>query len=236
MVKRLQNFVLPLLGLTLSVMAMYLWYSAQNQSNLPITAEQNGNLDGAIWQEPIIPIPLEIELDARKVALGKRLFNDPTLSHDNTVSCSTCHDLSKGGADGLSYPVGIGNQIGQINTLTVFNSGFNFKLFWDGRAATLEDQMDFPLQHAAEMATSWPDVIAKLLKDSTYRKEFLEIYPEHIQPATVKDAIATFERSLIHPMRDLTAICVETNRPSLQMSWPGTSCLKVWVASAAIRA
>src|SRR5438270_887597 len=49
--------------------------------------------------EPIQPIPQSIELDPQKVALGKRLFHDPLLSHDNTISCSSCHDLSKGGTD-----------------------------------------------------------------------------------------------------------------------------------------
>ncbi|HEY4698600.1 MAG TPA: cytochrome c peroxidase [Gallionella sp.] len=194
---RKSGWLIALSGLILCLVVVFFWYSAHDRRGLQDSSGQ-GLVPGA-GQEPITPIPLDLKLDARKVALGRRLFHDTRLSHDNTISCSTCHDLSKGGADGLPFPVGIGKKQGKINTLTVFNSGFNYRLFWDGRAATLEDQMDFPLQHSAEMATTWPEVIAKLVKDEAYRRDFAVIYPEHIQPSTVKDAIATFERSLTTP-------------------------------------
>jgi len=194
---RKSGWLIALSGLILCLAAAFFWYTAHDR-RMPQDNSGQG-LVPATGQEPITPIPLELKLDARKVALGRRLFHDPQLSHDNTISCSTCHDLAKGGADGLPFPVGIGKKQGKINTLTVFNSGFNYRLFWDGRAATLEDQMDFPLQHSAEMATTWPEVIAKLAKDADYRRDFASIYPEDIQPSTVKDAIATFERSLTTP-------------------------------------
>lgn len=89
-------------------------------------------------QEPITPIPLELNLDARKVALGRRLFHDPQLSSDNTISCAYCHNLSLGGVDGLPRSFGVAGKEGKINTPTVFNSGFNASLFWDGHAKTLD--------------------------------------------------------------------------------------------------
>lgn len=203
MIKRSGRLVLALSGLVLSAAAYFFWYAVPDlPAALPVSFEQNEGLGNS--QEPITPIPLAIKLDARKVALGRRLFNDPQLSHDNTISCTTCHDLTKGGADGLPFPIGIDKKQGKINTLTVFNSGFNFRLFWDGRAASLEDQMDFPLQHPDEMAATWPEVIAKLEKDAGYRRDFAAIYSQGglqsaIQPLNIKDAIATFERSLITP-------------------------------------
>lgn len=149
--------------------------------------------------EPITPIPESVPLDPRKVSLGNRLFDDPRLSRDNSVACATCHDLSKGGMDGLKHSVGIRAQTGEINAPTVFNSGFNFKQFWNGRAASLEDQIDGPVQHPAEMDSEWPAAIAKLSLDAYYKSEFAKIYRQGIQRASVKDAIATFERSLITP-------------------------------------
>lgn len=152
-----------------------------------------------VGNEPITPIPLTLSLDRAKVALGERLFNDPRLSGDHSISCSTCHDLANGGEDGLPQSIGIGGAKGAINAPTVFNSGFNFRQFWDGRAATLEDQIDGPVQNPKEMGATWPVVIASLKEDATYRLDFGEMYPEGINPASVKNAIATFERSLTTP-------------------------------------
>ncbi len=90
-------------------------------------------------EEPIKPIPEEIELNVEKLMLGRTLFYDPRLSKDNTASCHSCHNLGSGGDDGREVFVGIGGKSGVINTPTVFNSGFNFKQFWDGRVNTVED-------------------------------------------------------------------------------------------------
>jgi cytochrome c peroxidase len=149
--------------------------------------------------EPISPLPLELPLDGRTVELGKRLFNDPRLSGDGSVSCAHCHNLAAGGVDRLPRSRGIGGREGGINAPTVFNSGFNFRQFWDGRAESLEDQIDGPLQNPAEMGSTWPQAIAALSADPSYRSEFTAIYRDGIQSRTVKDAVATFERSLITP-------------------------------------
>ncbi|PIW26535.1 MAG: cytochrome B6 [Rhodospirillales bacterium CG15_BIG_FIL_POST_REV_8_21_14_020_66_15] len=150
-------------------------------------------------QEPIRPIPREIMLDPGKVALGKKLFHDTRLSRDNTVACANCHDVSDDGADGLERSVGIGGAQTRLNAPTVFNSGFNFVQFWNGRAATLEDQIEGPIHAPNEMATSWPEIIAKLNRDSGMVSDFAAIYGGPIQSAAIKDAIATYERSLITP-------------------------------------
>ncbi|MFZ2541576.1 MAG: cytochrome c peroxidase [Gallionella sp.] len=198
MVKRFGGISLALSGLALSAAVYYFSDSPPSEYR---ALQENPRRGGQYsdGQEPITPIPLELKLDTRKVALGRRLFYDPQLSHDNTISCSTCHDLARGGVDGLPFPVGIGKKQGDINTLTVFNSGFNFRMFWDGRATLSEDQMDFSLHYSGGMATTWPEIIAKLEKEAAYRRDFAAIYPENIQPSSVKDAIITFQRSLITP-------------------------------------
>lgn len=137
------------------------------------------------------------ELNPKKVALGLKLFSDPILSHDNSIACSTCHDLHKGGVDHLSVAVGMNKKQGRRNTPTVFNSGFNFRQFWDGRAFTLEEQIDFPLQNPVEMASSWAEVLKKL-NASTYANEFNKIYgSKKITADKVREVLATFERALV---------------------------------------
>lgn len=149
--------------------------------------------------EPIAPLPLMASLDNRKVELGRRLFHDTALSGDGSISCASCHNLASGGVDRLVRSRGIGGKEGAINAPTVFNSGFSFRQFWNGRVETLDEQVDGPLQHPAEMGATWPQVIAVLSKDPAYRAEFAAIYRDGIQPHNVRDALATFERSLVTP-------------------------------------
>jgi cytochrome c peroxidase len=101
--------------------------------------------------------------------------------------------------DRLPRSRGIGGKEGTINAPTVFNSRYDFRQFWDGRAETLEDQVDGPLQNPIEMGGTWPKAVAMLADDSTFSGEFAAIYPDGIQPGNIRDAIATFERSLVTP-------------------------------------
>lgn len=91
--------------------------------------------------EPIQPIPTDLQLNENKVKLGRKLFGDVRLSKDNTIACLSCHHLNTGGTDRLIHSFGMGGQEGVVNAPTVFNSGFNFKQFWDGRADSLEAQI-----------------------------------------------------------------------------------------------
>ena len=150
--------------------------------------------------EPIQPLPMSIELDPDRVALGNKLFHDPRLSGDDTISCATCHDLAKGGTDQAKSSTGIGGQVGPINSPTTFNSGFFVRQFWDGRAGTLEEQAAGPVHNPIEMGSNWEEVIPKLEKDKEYVEAFKSIYgDEGITGDAIVDAIATFERSLITP-------------------------------------
>ena len=149
--------------------------------------------------EPIKPLPVSVDVDPVKVALGRRLFHDPRLSKDDTVSCASCHDLRNGGDDGRRVSIGIEGRPGVINSPTVFNAGLNFKQFWDGRADTLSDQVDGPVQSDFEMGSLWPEVVAKLYQDEEYPALFEARYPEGIRRESIKDAIAEFVKSLITP-------------------------------------
>lgn len=145
------------------------------------------------------PIPRQMALDRDKVALGGRLFRDVRLSADDSISCASCHDLNGGGVDNRTRSVGVNGGVGAVNAPTVFNSGFNFVQFWDGRAPSLEAQIEGPVNHPLEMASNWGQVLGKLMQDKDYRRHFGELYPDGITPDNIKDAIATFERSLNTP-------------------------------------
>ena len=149
--------------------------------------------------EPIKPIPADNGVDAAKAALGRMLFHETRLSKDDSVSCASCHELSSGGDDGRQVSVGINNTPGVVNSPTVFNASFNFKQFWDGRAETLPDQIDGPVQSSIEMGSLWPEVVGKLFQDEIYPRLFAKLYPDGINRANVKDALAEFMTSLTTP-------------------------------------
>lgn len=153
----------------------------------------------ALADEPIKPVAVDTKLDARKVALGDRLFHDKRLSKDNSVSCASCHNLARGGADSLPTSTGIGGVKGPINAPTVFNSSLNFRQFWDGRAATLEEQAADPVHNPKEMGSNWNEVLGKLAQDAALVDQFKQAYPDGMQARNVQDAIASFERSLTTP-------------------------------------
>ncbi len=151
----------------------------------------------ALRHEPIQPLPPPPQLDPAKVSLGERLFHDPRLSRGNDMACATCHDLTRNGADRHRFAPGRDGSTLEVNTLTVFNSSLNHRLFWDGRAASLEEQIDFVVAGPKEFDTTWAEIITKLAQDADYRARFQALYPDGITAPNIRDAIATFERTLI---------------------------------------
>lgn len=191
-----------LLVTILAVGFLLLSQSIHHQKEQQIHSRENYIFETSpnLNNEPIQTIPLERDFNFKKVALGNQLFHDPRLSGNSTISCASCHDLHRGGTTRAVVATGIGGQKGNINVPTVFNSAFNFKQFWDGRTDTLEEQIDFPLFSSTEMGSqNWSEIIKKLNQSPDYRRQFKSLYAEGISPETLKNAIATFERSLMTP-------------------------------------
>lgn len=149
--------------------------------------------------EPIQPIPLATPQDPVRIELGRLLFNDPRLSGNGTVSCASCHDLAKGGADGRARSQGLNGKATNVNTPTVFNAALNFKQFWDGRADSLEMQIDQVIRNPDEMGSTWADVVRKVIQDARYKQGFASAYGEGVTKANIQNAIATYERTLLTP-------------------------------------
>jgi cytochrome c peroxidase len=164
--------------------------------NLAVDTEKK--ITQTISGEPILPLVAAVNLNQRKVDLGRQLFHDRKLSKDNTISCASCHSLDKGGTDQMARSVGVNGALGDVNSPTVFNSSLNFKQFWDGRATTLEEQAAGPIHNPKEMATSWKEIIAKLSKDTHYKSQFKDLYGT-LSETAVANALAEFEKSLITP-------------------------------------
>lgn len=149
--------------------------------------------------EPILPIPLEIDVDWDRAALGKTLFHDPQLSHDGTLACVSCHDLDRGGDDGLPLSRTNDGGPGVINAPTVFNSALNFRLGWRGNYRRLDDQIEADLHNPKLLNTSWGELLPKLQADASYAADFGRVYEDGITRETVLDALSAFHRSLLTP-------------------------------------
>lgn len=149
-----------------------------------------------------LPDPKKIGLSWDKINLGRELFHDTRLSRDNSISCASCHDLTKGGTDQAQFSTGINGNKGHMNSPTVFNSSYNFKQFWDGRADDLFAQASGPVHNPIEMGSNWEEVIKKLKKDDDLEDLFEKAYgTDDISGELIADAIATFEKSLLTPNR-----------------------------------
>ncbi|MCA9123990.1 MAG: DUF3365 domain-containing protein [Planctomycetaceae bacterium] len=139
---------------------------------------------------------------SEKVELGKKLFFDPRLSLTGTVSCNSCHNVMEGGDDGRPTSMGIHGRLGPRNAPTVWNAAFQTSQFWDGRAASLEEQATGPIVAQPEMGMPSHDVAVERLKSIPgYVAEFAVAFPED-QRLTIENAakaIAAFERTLITP-------------------------------------
>ena len=173
------------------------WILSQRQERFA-----TGTACEAYAQHALQPIPDSLATDIRKVTLGRKMYNEARISLDGTLSCATCHVIDKGGADsrGTRTSEGIYGQFGGINAPTVLNAAFNVEQFWNGRAHTLADQAAGPPVNPVEMGDqTWEQICERLKEDASLVAEFLSIYPEGITQATVTDAIAEYEKTLITP-------------------------------------
>ena len=149
--------------------------------------------------EPITPLPPAPHADPRKISLGERLFNEPRLSGNNGRTCATCHNLALNGASQAAFDAAPDGSRLSFNTTTVFNSALNFRLGWEGRYRTLEQQIDALLRNPAIMNCASNVAASKLAADPHMRDAFEAIYGRGPDAGNLVDALATFERSLLTP-------------------------------------
>jgi len=147
------------------------------------------------------PAPADNPTTAEKIELGQMLYHDPRLSSTGTVSCASCHNTMLGGEDNRPNSMGVNGQTGGRSAPTVWNAAFNKVQFWDGRAASLEEQAAGPVTNPIEMGMkSWDDVVARLKSIEGYQRAFEQAFgKDSISKDNATKAIAAYERTLITP-------------------------------------
>ncbi len=146
---------------------------------------------------PPVPIPEDNPMTAEKVELGKLLYFDPRMSKDGTISCATCHDPKKGWAEHTPSSTGIGKQVGNRNSPTVLNSAYAPELFWDGRAASLEEQAVGPVANPIEMGNTLEDMVKTLKGIPGYVERFEKVFGTEPTADGFAKAVAAFERTIL---------------------------------------
>lgn len=173
--------------------------SAQSGSPSPPPAQ----LWQSIFARPdTIPAPADNPLTKAKVALGRRLYFDPRLSGDGTRSCATCHAPQKGYSDRRPQPLGRDGLPLKRNAPALWNLAWAPHFYWDGRAATLEDQARVPIEHPREMGGDFAIIVRRLRRDTAMQAAFAAAFSRSpkISEATILAAIASYERSLVSPV------------------------------------
>lgn len=186
-------YPLPILVALAALLIALAW------SEPPVAPTHFGPPLSARSEEPLVPLPLPTALpDPRRVALGERLYHDARLSGDGTVSCASCHPLPHG-TDGRARSIGVGGTPSLRNAPTVLNAALNYSQNWDGRTATLFEQVTGPLLNPQEMASSWTRIEAVLHADRHYVEGFALAYAGRIERATITDALVSYLRTLLTP-------------------------------------
>jgi cytochrome c peroxidase len=189
-------FVLSLLMVTVLVL-----YSGSNPSAVQSSLMPIGKIVQikAPLGLPPVPIPADNPPTAETIALGRRLYYDPILSVDGTVSCATCHSPQAGFADPKPVSQGVDKKTGTRNSPPAINAAYFHVQFWDGRAPSLEKQCEGPPMNPVEMAnTSLAEVEKRLNADPSYREQFAQAWgPGPITFEMAEKSIASFERTLL---------------------------------------
>ena len=145
-----------------------------------------------------LPVPPQNPLRPERVALGERLFFDPLLSRDQTISCGSCHFPELAFADASPKSVGVDGRLGLRNSPSLLNVAYRPVLFWDGGALFLEGQALVPIEDEREMDVSVDTVLARLRADASYAAQFEEAFDgQGPSIQTLTYALAAFQRTIV---------------------------------------
>jgi cytochrome c peroxidase len=142
------------------------------------------------------PTPADNPLTPAKIALGRRLFQDRRLSRDGTLSCAACHDPSRAFASSGLVESRTDGSGGHRNVPTLVNRVYGTTFFWDGRAATIEQQVVQPLLNPREMGMTPESVVAIVRRDGSYRRQFAAVFNRDPELNDIARALATYVRTI----------------------------------------
>jgi cytochrome c peroxidase len=146
---------------------------------------------------PNVQFPDDNQYSAEKELLGKTLFFDPRLSKSNQIACASCHDPELGWCDNRTFSFGHDRQLGNRNAMSILNVAYAKSLFWDGRAKSLEEQSQMPIQDKREMSEHIDIAAGKISKIKGYGILFEKAFGDKsVTKDRISKAIATFERTV----------------------------------------
>ena len=151
----------------------------------------------AIPHFPEMPVPENRPITKKRIALGKKLFNDPILSKNQDISCASCHLSAKAFTDGRNVSTGTEGRQTLRNSPTLFNLAWQPYLFMDGGNPTLESQVFGPIEEHTEMDNPFTEAMARVAASAEYQRLFKEAFGDDVNPFTLTTALSTFERSLV---------------------------------------
>jgi cytochrome c peroxidase len=131
-----------------------------------------------------------------KAALGKKLFSEKILSKDSSVSCASCHKPAYAFADTAAFSIGVSGKLTQRNTPSVLNMKNRPYFFWDGRAASLEEQSLMPIQNENEMGLPISEAVERLNQSAEYKNLFLKVFKQKPSAKNLAAAFAAYEKTL----------------------------------------
>ncbi len=167
---------------------------ADPANHVPLEVSLPQGLDAAAAN---MSIPEDNPITRAKIELGRQLYFDPRLSSDFTVSCASCHAPAEGFTAHTQFGVGIEEQEGGRNSPFAYNRILSSEQFWDGRAATLEDQAVGPIANPIEMGNTHEGCVECLEGIPGYQAQFEKIFSDGVTIDNVGRAIATFERTIV---------------------------------------
>ncbi len=145
---------------------------------------------------PYPDIPVDNLPTQNRIDLGRKLFFDPILSRDSTISCSSCHHSDLYFTDGLPLSLGIDSNHAFRNAPSLINVAYQPYMFWDGGVPTIEQQVLAPISNPLEMDFDVNAVIERLKQHAEYVTLFKKAYNQEPTVFALTRAIANYERTL----------------------------------------
>ena len=178
------------------------------------------NLSPEIKISPLgdVADPADNESSPEKVELGRKLFFDPRLSLDETVSCASCHRPEFAFTDRKQVSNGIKGRVTHRNAPTILNAGFLKTIMYDAHIPSLEMQVEAPIQEHTEMGITIGALLERLQKIPEYQKAAQEIYQRDFDAWVLSRSIAAFERSLISDNSKFDQFMYQNKKSSLNKS------------------
>ena len=150
---------------------------------------------------PKMYIPANNPMTREGIKLGRKLFYDPIMSRDSTISCGSCHSQSLSFKDANGISIGVDGRMGSRTSMNLINIGYSQSLFWDGRVQDLEEQVTHPLENPNELDHNWPELEKQIRRHKDYPADFRRAFgilsSREIDRELISRAIAQFERTLI---------------------------------------